>query len=49
LTGSPGRPAAAGQISPATPALVPSGYLWAALALLMPAPPGISLGWPWSG
>jgi hypothetical protein len=30
MTGSPGRPAAAGQTSPATPALLPSGYLLAA-------------------
>jgi hypothetical protein len=44
MTGSPGRPAAAGQTSPATPALLPSGYLLAALAVLMLAPPAI-LGW----
>jgi len=44
MTGSPGRPAAAGQHSPATPALVPSGYLLAALALLVLAPPALA-GW----
>jgi hypothetical protein len=44
MTGSPGRPAAAGQHSPATPALLPSGYLLAALALLVLAPPAL-LGW----
>jgi hypothetical protein len=44
MTGSPGRPAAAGQHSPATPALVPSGYLLVALALLVLAPPALA-GW----
>ena len=44
MTGSLARPAAAGQHSPATPALLPSGYLLAALALLVLAPPAI-LGW----
>jgi hypothetical protein len=41
MTGSPARPAAAGQNPPATPALLPSGYLLAALALLVLAPPAI--------
>jgi hypothetical protein len=44
MTGSLARPAAAGQYPPATPALVPSGYLLAALALLVPAPPALA-GW----
>ena len=44
MTGSPGRPAAAGQNPPATPAPLLSGYLLPALALLMLAPPAI-LGW----
>jgi hypothetical protein len=44
MTGSPGRPAAAGQHSPATPALLPYGYLLAALALLLLAPPALA-GW----
>ena len=44
MTGSPGRPAAVGQHSPATPALLPYGYLLAALALLLLAPPALA-GW----
>jgi hypothetical protein len=44
MIGSPGRPAAAGQNLPATPALVPSGYLLVALALLVLAPPALA-GW----
>jgi hypothetical protein len=44
MTGSLARPAAAGQTSPATPALAPSGYLVTALLLLVLAPPAI-LGW----
>jgi hypothetical protein len=44
MTGSLARPAAAGQNPPATPALVPSGYLPAALALLLIAPPALA-GW----
>jgi hypothetical protein len=44
MTGSLARPAAAGQSPPATPALLPSGYLVAALLLLVLAPPAI-LGW----
>jgi len=46
MTGSLGRPAAAGQTSPATPALVSSGYLLAALALLMLPRPQSMVGWP---
>ena len=39
MTGSLGQPAAAGQNPPATPALVPSRFLLAALALLALAHP----------
>ena len=44
MTGSLARPAAAGRNPPATPALLPSSYLLAALALLVLAPPAL-LGW----
>jgi hypothetical protein len=42
MTGSLARPAAAGQNLPATPALLPSGYLLAALAPLLVAPPTLA-------
>jgi hypothetical protein len=45
MTGSPGPPRAAGpEPGVGTPALLPSGYLLAALALLLLAPPALA-GW----
>ena len=46
MTGLLGRPAAAGQTSPATPALVSSGYLLATLALFVLGPAPIHGGGP---